>query len=169
MLRPVPKTITNFGGITMPKKNLLISAALTTFILVIAASVASAYKGASTVVASFQPTAVAVAPGAIVAAAPTEAVPPVRVTHQEAAIVAANYLGQTDIYSVENAIWNGVDAYKVVFSSGDIVYVGLFGEVLGSEAPQTVFVNNNTGGNSNNVPQQSSRREQDEHEEHDDD
>jgi hypothetical protein len=155
----------------MPKKNLLISAALTTFILVIATGVVSAYKQASTVVASFQPTAQAVAPVAVIAASPTEVATTIRLTHQEAALVAANYLGQTDLYSVENAIWNGVDAYKVVFSSGDIVYVSMFGEVLGTETPQTVFINNNnnTGGNSNNAPQQSSHSENDEHEEHDSD
>jgi hypothetical protein len=153
----------------MPKKNLLISAALTTFILVIATGVASAYKQASTVVASFQPTAQAVAPVAMIAASPTEVASTVRLTHQEAALVATNYLGQTDLYSVENAIWNGVEAYKVVFSSGDIVYVSMFGEVLGTEAPQTVFINNNSGGNSNNAPQQSSHSENDEHEEHDSD
>ena len=154
----------------MPKKNLLISAALTAFILVIVTGVASAYKQASTVLASIQsqPTAVAAAPVDVVMS-PAE-VSPVMLTHQEAALVAANYLGQTDLYSVESTMWNGVDAYKVVFSSGNVVYVGVFGEVLGTEAPQTVVVANNNGA-SNNSPrlQQTSRENHEDHEDHDSD
>jgi hypothetical protein len=60
--------------------------------------------------------------------------------YQEAASIAANYLGKSDLYSAENTVWNGVDAYKIVFSSGNVVYVGLDGQILGSEAPQPVFI-----------------------------
>jgi len=153
----------------MPKKNLMISAVLTMFILVIATGVVSAYKQVNTIIASVQPADTAGTPVQIAALSPTEPVP-VALLPQDAALVAANYLGQTDLYSVENTVWNGMEAYKVVFSSGDVVYVSTVGEILGTEAPQSVFITNNNGGNNNNnAPRQSSHGEHEEHEEHDDD
>jgi hypothetical protein len=149
----------------MPKKNLLVSAALTAFVLVVATGVVSAYKQAGAVIASVQPASV-VQPVEMPAASPSEVPAPVTLTHQEAALVAANFLGRTDLYSVENAIWNGVSVYKVTFSSGDIVYVSLDGQVLGTETPQTVLIADNAGGSNNNVSDSSGREE---HEEHDDD
>ena len=116
----------------MSKKNLFISAALTAFVLVVVANVTAVYaqiRGAAT----SQPVT------AVAEMLPAQA-PLGQVTHQEAASIAASFLGQNDMYSVENTIWNGIDAYKVVFSSGHIVYVNMDGQVIGSEAPQPVFV-----------------------------
>ena len=127
----------------MPKKNLLISAALTAFILVVATGIVSAYQRVN---ATLDATKV----GANADAARVDEVQPVvdavslpdqvLITHQEAALVATNYFGQTDLYSVENVVWEGVDAYEVVFSSGDSVYVSMTGEVLGTEAPEPVVI-----------------------------
>ena len=117
----------------MPKKNLLISAALTAFILVIVTGVASAYQRVNMSIAAVKAeTADAALPAAEVAQVP--------LSHQEAALVAANHMGQTDLYSVENVVWEGVDAYEVIFSTGDTVYISMTGEVLDTEAPEPVVV-----------------------------
>lgn len=118
----------------MSQKNILIAAGLTAFILVILAGLALNFRsnnpdGQDNKADLLQDT-------------PTDAPTPVvtPVTHQEAAMIAANYLGQTDIYSVEMAEQNGTNVYKVVFSSGQIVYVSLDGQVLGSESPTPVAI-----------------------------
>ena len=115
----------------MSKKNILISTALTIFVLVILAKVITVYAQIHNAVTSTtQP----------VATVTNVLAPQNQATYQEAASIAANYLGQSDLYSAENTVWNGVDAYKIVFSSGYVVYVSLDGQVLGSEAPQPIFV-----------------------------
>lgn len=150
----------------MPKKNLLLSAALTAFILVVVTGIASAYKQVSATIAAVQATPTTVE---MVVELPTALPTPtdvvlVMLTHQEAALVAANFLGQTDIYSVENVVWEGVDAYKVVFSSGDTVYVSMYGDVLGTEAPPvTVVVSNNSGGKTNTVAPAPAQHHDDDH------
>jgi len=154
----------------MSKKNLFISAALTAFVLVVLVNVASAYKQISSSavdVPSALPTATST-----VQVLPTET-PVVILTHQEAALVAANFLGDTDLFSVETALWQEKDAYKVVFSSGYIVYVSLDGQILSSEAPQPIFVSipapasSNSGSGQSQVS--SSNSQQEDHDEHDDD
>jgi len=153
----------------MSKKNLLISAALTAFVLVVLANVSAVYariRDAATVQPAAQSTTV------VTAALPAQG-QTVQVTHQEAATIAASFLGQNDLYSVENVVWNGVDAYKVVFSSGTIVYISMNGQVLGSEAPQPVFIsapggNNDNRGGSENDRSHSDDGDHEEHENHDD-
>ena len=158
----------------MPKKNLLISAALTAFILVIATGIAGAYQSVSATIEAVKVSATSdpsvtdanvalqqqTGPTTdVVLPAATEEIQ-VTLTHQEAALVAANFAEQTDLYSVENIIYEGIDSYKVVFSTGDIVYVGMYGDILGTEAPKTVVItepakvntrsaNNNTNTNTN--------------------
>lgn len=152
----------------MPKNNLLISAALTGFVLVVATGVVSAYKQAGTITASTQSFS-AVQPVEMPVTNSTEVVAPSVLAPQEAALVAANFLGRTDLYSVEFTVWNGTNVYKVTFSSGDVVYVDVNGQVLGNEPPQTVYVSNNNGaggGSANRPP----RYDDDEgHEGHEDD
>lgn len=147
----------------MSKKNLLISAALTTFVLIILANVGAVYAQIRD--------AVTLQPPAVTAETLPMQNPAVQVTHQEAANIAASFLGQNDLYSVENMVWNGVDTYKVVFSSGTIVYVSMDGQILGSEAPQPVFVSL-PAQNNNNQPQPagapSRTEDHDDHEEHED-
>ena len=111
----------------------------------------------------------AAAYGRLVEQSPTEVAAPIALTPQEAALVAANFMGRTDLYSVEVAVWNGMNVYKVTFSSGDVVYVSMDGQVLGNEPPQTVFVSSNTDGGGNTVNRSSSHEESESHEGHDDD
>ena len=155
----------------MSKKNLLISAALTAFVLVILANVTAVYAQIRDAVTG-QP---ATQPFTIAAEALPAQEQAAQVTHPEAANIAASFLGENDLYSVENTTWNGIEAYKVVFSSGYIVYVGLDGQVLGREAPQPVFASLPTqNGNTSqsqpvNIPSQSEDHDNHEsHEDHDD-
>jgi hypothetical protein len=48
----------------------------------------------------------------------------------EAAAAAAKVLGRRDVYITEYAQLNGADVYLVSFLSGDLVYVGLDGQVI---------------------------------------
>jgi hypothetical protein len=64
------------------------------------------------------------------AAAPTDVAQPVSISPQQAAQVAGSYIHRSDAYSVETVSANGGTAYKVTFSSGDVVYVNLAGQVL---------------------------------------
>ena len=48
----------------------------------------------------------------------------------DAAEAAAKVLGRTDVYITEYAQLNGADVYLVSFLSGDLVYVGLDGQVI---------------------------------------
>lgn len=57
------------------------------------------------------------------------------ITPEQAAQVAANFLGDGHIYSVETGAIRGVPLYKITFSSGAIVYVSMDGQVVGSQAP----------------------------------
>ena len=160
----------------MPKKNLLISAALTAFVLVMLTGVASAYKQvtANFVAAQATPTtAPTTVPTVEVAVVlPTEVIP-IILTHQEAALVAANYLEQTDLFSVEIAIWEetATEAYKVVFSTGDIVYISMDGQILGVEEPPTIVItqSNNNGGNNNAAAQNDHDDDDDHDDDHDED
>ena len=116
----------------MRKSTLFISATLTTFMLAVMFGVASAYQkivqlgGVPTESAQqTQPTDVlAVAP-----ATATNAVP-ATMTLEEAAALASSVIGRTDLYAAENTQLEGVDAYLVTFTSGDLVYVSLDGKIL---------------------------------------
>jgi hypothetical protein len=55
-------------------------------------------------------------------------------TPDQAAILASNYLGNKSIYSIELVVVRGENLYKVTFSSGDILYINMSGQVVGSEA-----------------------------------
>ena len=140
----------------MRKSTMFISAVLTTFMLAIMFGVASAYQkivqtgGVETaVVQQVQPTDVAVAsPVMTTVSAAT-------VTLEEAAAIASSVLGRTDLYASENSTLNGVDAYLVTFSSGDLVYVSLDGKILSISKLPVQYVlgqaaaQNNGGGGDN--------------------
>lgn len=118
----------------------LISAAVTTFSLVILASVVYAYQ------AMAAPPSVPLpggnqpgVPARVEASAPLDPAASSNVSPQDAAALAAIYLNRTDAFSVELAVFNGTQSYKVTFSSGDIAYVALNGQVLGNvPAPAAV-------------------------------
>ena len=101
----------------MKKSSLFISAILTTFVLAVLAGVFTAYRSvsASTQVSASQPAAVVQA---------------VVISPQDASQIAARFIGRSDLYTVATTSINGSSAYMVTFSSGDVVYVNLQGQVL---------------------------------------
>lgn len=123
----------------------LVSAALTAFSLVMLASVVYAYR----VLAAPRPVT---APVVSQVAKPADVAIPVAavqstVSPQDAAAAAGKFLGRSDAFSVALADLNGSQAYKVTFSSGDVVYVALTGEVLSSvPAPAPVLNVTSKGG-----------------------
>jgi hypothetical protein len=169
----------------MRKSTLFISAVLTTFVMAMLAGVASAYQKmteADQIAATApetQPEAKAIA-NYIPAATPTE-VQPVNWTPEEASALAAQVLGHDDLYSVEVADLDGETVYMVTFSSGDLVYINLDGQIrsIGKVEVETVVVNtggkgksggnNNKSSNSNQSHEDHDDDHDDEHEEHDDD
>ncbi len=63
------------------------------------------------------------------------------ITAEQAAQIASQALGQTQVYSVETAQWNNLTVYQVTFSSGDIARIGMDGTVLNIQpAPQQTTV-----------------------------
>ncbi len=129
----------------MHKRNLFISAALTAFLLVILTGVVAAARLTNGSLTSNQSAGLNLQAADSQAANNSSAIPTAAVAvesaataldPQSAALLAANFLGQTDLYSVENAVWNDREVFKVTFSSGYIVYVGTDGQLLGVEVPQ---------------------------------
>lgn len=81
------------------------------------------------------------------------------ITPDQAVQVAANFLGDGRIFSVEGTFVRGTPLYKVTFSSGAVVYVSLDGQVVGSQAP--TMASGSLNGSTSNV-----RGEHEEHDEH---
>lgn len=125
----------------MRKSTLFISAALTAFMLAVLVGVVSAYQSVvKSSMTAQQPTSAPLAENISVpqAAAPTAAA----VTPEQAAALASQVLGRTDLFSVETADFNGAQAYLVTFTSGDLVYVSPAGQILSiSKIVPTVVVN----------------------------
>jgi hypothetical protein len=131
--------------ITMnPKVVLFLSTTLTAFVVATLSGVVNKVTS--------MPAANTVAPGqAVVQQAPTATLeqptdmpaPTAQLPlgPEQAAALAAQAISREDIYSVETSTYNGVEAYKVVFSSGDIVYIGLDSQVLAKTKLQPVVVN----------------------------
>jgi hypothetical protein len=163
----------------MRKSTIFISAALTTFALVMLYGVVSAYRNISNVTEAVALTS------NTATTAPTEA--PVEptvepsatasvVTPEQAAQMAAQVVGNGNLLSAESSNLNGVNAYKVTFTNNDVVYVGLDGQILAVQvAPAVVNVQapaapvkhkdrNKSSDNSNTAPVQYD----DNHEQHDD-
>ena len=170
----------------MRKSTLFVSGVLTTFVLAVLFGVASAYKNivsATEVAAATQPTAmVEMVNQPIEAVVPTQVVPTqvVTIVPEAAAAIASKVLGRTDLYSVEITLFENTDAYLVTFSSGDIVYLSLDGQILSiSKLPVTIITqrrpgsdNEDTGGGTTAVVTTSSgdddHEDHEEHEEHED-
>jgi hypothetical protein len=161
----------------MRKSTLFLSAVLTAFVLAVLVGVISAYQNVVAASVSQQPTAVAAAENISVpqvqAVSPTATA--VVLTPEQAAALAAQVLGRTDLFSVETADFNGASAYLVTFSSGDLVYVSPAGQILsvGKIVP-TVVVNDvpahrkKSNDEQINVPVPDNREHDDDHDEHDD-
>ncbi len=118
----------------MRKSTIFISAVLTTFALVMLYRVAAAYsdnKVAATVAA--QPAAHPTTITEELLAAPDPVLGPV-----DAAQVAAQVIGNTNLGSAESSSYNGVNAYRITFTNNDVVYVGMDGQILSVQiAPVT--------------------------------
>ena len=133
----------------MRKNAMFISAAITAFVLAMLAGVVSAYNGISSSKLLSSSTAQPVALS--IAITPTASV----VNVQDAETIASQYINRTDLYSIEMTNLSGAQAYKVTFSSGDIVYVGLDGQVLKAApppAPITIYANGGGGGGNTAPP-----------------
>ena len=123
----------------MRKSTLFISSVLTTFMLAVMFGVASAYQKivqtggipTESAVQQAQPTDVVVATSSITTAT---------VTLEQAAALASNVIGRTDLYTAENTQLDGVDSYLVTFSSGDIVYVSLDGKIMSISKLPVVYL-----------------------------
>ena len=132
----------------MRKNTMFISAAITAFVLAMLAGVVSAYNGISSLKLQAQPSQ-NVQPAALsVAVTPTSSV----VNVSDAETIASQFLKRTDLYSIELADLSGVQTYKVTFSSGDIVYVGLDGQVVKTTPPPApiTIIASGGGGNHHN-------------------
>ena len=92
---------------------------------------------------------------------------PAQVSPQEAAQIAAKYMGRSDLYSVETSSSNGTTVYKVTFSSGDIVLVGLDGQVISVQSASKVSSSSQSQSSSGGEHENYEGHE-DEHEGHDD-
>ena len=139
----------------MKKNTLFLSAAITTFILVILASLLLKIKSGG-----FVSPAAAAAPTADSTQAPIDTLQPTNtlqptdtatvqptadgfITPEEAVFIASNALGNTSVYSVDAETRYGLDVYKVTFSSGHIVYVSPRGVILSINSPQAIVVQPN--------------------------
>jgi uncharacterized protein YpmB len=158
----------------MRKSTLFISVVLTTFMLAILYGVVSAYQSIvnPTELAATQPQMAEVINQQVVVP-PTQVIPTqtMGIAPEAAADIAGKVLGRTDMYSIEVTQFEGVDAYLVTFSSGDLVYLSLDGQVLSiSKLAVTVITQPSSGGGgggnrNNNTP----ANNDDDHEDHDDD
>jgi len=125
----------------MRKSTIFISTILTTFALVMLYGVVSAYRNNST---STEAPALALD---IATAEPTSeptsepTVTATIVTPVEAAQLAAQVVGNSNLLSAESSVINNLAAYKITFTNNDVVYVGLDGQILGVQiAPVVVNV-----------------------------
>lgn len=154
----------------MRKSTIFISTILTTFALAILYGVVSAYQGMSSAPQAAPLPADTVAPE--LAVEPTAT--PGMITPEQAAQLAAQVVGNTNLLSAESSSFNGVNAYLITFTNRDVVYVGLEGQILSVQiAPVITNVSapvpakhknkdNDTGSTS------ASQDDHEDHEEHDD-
>lgn len=61
------------------------------------------------------------------------------ISPQQAADVAAAFLGQNNIFAVDTLNQNGMSLFQVTFSSGDRVFVDLNGQVIAASLSQATF------------------------------
>ena len=135
----------------MRKSTLFISALLTVFLMAILFGVASAYQQVVNVKgkAAATPQVAAQQVQADFAPVPTatEIVVPLVVTPEQATTVAVDFLGDSNVYSVEVVDYEGAATYLVTFSSGDLVYVSSMGMVVANTKIQPMVVVASSGGN----------------------
>lgn len=137
----------------MRKSTLFISALLTVFLMATIFGVASAYQQVvkANIALAKQPSQKALSQPVSADFAPvptaTEIVVPLVFTPEQATTVAVDFLGDSNVYSVEVVDYEGVATYLVTFSSGDLVYVSSTGMVVANTKIQPVIVAASSGGN----------------------
>lgn len=154
----------------MRKSTVFVSVLLTTFALVMLYNVASAYRESAQApevadlpTATLEPT--------LTAAVSTE----VSLSPEEAAHLAAQVVGNSNLLSAESSSINGVDAYKITFTNKDVVYIGADGQILSVQVAPVVVnpalpvkqksKNNNKNQHVSNPPaQEENHEEEQEHE-----
>ncbi|HEY3310523.1 MAG TPA: hypothetical protein VGK00_02680 [Anaerolineales bacterium] len=117
---------------------MFLSAALTAFVVAVLFGVVAKVTAANRQAEAAAPVAVQ-APAASVQPQPDVPADPAvqpALGPEEAATLAAKAINRQDVYSVESFKYMGTDSFKVVFSSGDVVYMGLDRSVLARENPQ---------------------------------
>jgi uncharacterized membrane protein YgcG len=134
----------------MSKIVLAISGGVTAFVLALTAGAVYVSRNLTTTsaaaqAATSQPTSV-MQPVVMADAATSTPAVVANVAAQDAAALAAKYLNRTDLYSVELADFQGAQAYKVTFSSGDIVMVSMQGQVVSTTPPPTPQIVTVAGG-----------------------
>jgi len=119
----------------MRKSTTFVSVLLTTFMLAMLVSVIADYRDvlSSTIkLGEATPTAEATQPEARAmdqpVSMPIATTAPIMDPNQAAAL-AAQIMGK-DLLSIESALFNNATAYKVTFTTGDLVYMGLDGQIL---------------------------------------
>ena len=165
----------------MRKSTIFISTILTTFALVILYGVVSAYRDipAGTEASALAIDTATAAPTSEPTAEPEPTNTPATITPQQAAQLAAQVVGNSNLLSAESSNINGLDAYKITFTNNDVVYVGLYGQILTVQvAPVVVNVvppaktrNRNKNSDDNNSVASNNggvTENHDDHEEHDD-
>lgn len=120
----------------------LVSAMLTAFTVVLVGAVVYGYRVNARPESA--PELVVGQPGPSAELIAASSMPTNRISATQAAATASEFLQRTDAYSVQLVEYNGAQAYKVRFLSGDVVYVSLDGKVLGSELPTVQLAS--TGG-----------------------
>ncbi len=160
----------------MRKSTLFISALLTVFLMAILFGVASAYQQVVNVKgkAAATPQVVSQRVQADFAPVPTatEIVAPLVVTPEQATTVAVDFLGDSNVYSVEVVDYEGAATYLVTFSSGDLVYISSMGMVVANTKIQPVVVVASSGGNGGGGGQDNNNGGSsggEDHDDHDDD
>lgn len=133
----------------MRKSTLFVSAMLTVFLMATIFGVVSAYQQVvkNSSGSSGQPKSEPVKVEAM--PAPTEIVQtaPHVVTAEEATTIAMDFLGDSNVYSVEVVDYQDAPTYLVTFSSGDLVYVSSMGSVVTNTKLEPVVVVASNGGN----------------------
>lgn len=123
----------------MTKNVTLISVAVTTVVLMTLAGVVYAYQVLITPQTAMN-TSVSPQTVAFPLIASAASTSNTDISPQDAAAVAVKFSNRTDLYSIEVADFNGSQTYKLTFSTGDVLYIGLDGQVVGSAPPTKSMV-----------------------------
>lgn len=124
----------------MRKSTLFISAMLTVFLMATLFGVISAYQNIVTDNQTVVVTPAELSVQQPISTAVPTIVSPMVISPEQATTIAVELLGDSSVYSVEVVDYEGIPAYLVTFSAGDLVYVSSTGEVLAVTKLEPVVV-----------------------------